>query len=143
MPDPTEMFYNQILYERTKFCDKGITLPQAFDSPDSSTLDFSKFIVLHRIELENIPELEQCTQLMENEPNISKHIGKLVGVRGRLSSANSWDYLKRILLRPMGAYHKKKKFDERLFQKSTLTWKRCFMKNYSHCHTHSIAKLPK
>ena len=46
-------------------------------------------------------------------------LGSLVGVRGRLSSANSWDYLRRILLRLM-AYHKNKKFDERLFQKMYL-----------------------
>ncbi|MGC2681445.1 MAG: hypothetical protein WA323_06215 [Candidatus Nitrosopolaris sp.] len=63
---------------------------------------------------------------MENETNISKYIGKLVGVRGRLSSANSWDYLRRILSRQLKASHKKKRFDERLFRKMYLDMETLF-----------------
>ena len=76
---PSGMLHNQILYEKTKnFVIKALSVLKPFiESPDSSNLDFLKLLLSRRIELENTLEFKQCTHLMENEPNISKHIGKL------------------------------------------------------------------
>jgi hypothetical protein len=128
--NPGEKFHNHELYDKTRnFVLKALFVLRPFiESRESSNLDFSRLLLSHRLELENIPEFKQCSQLMENEPNISKHIGKLVGVRGRLSSANSWDYFRRILSRLLKAYHKKKGFDERLFRKMYLDMETLFYK---------------
>jgi hypothetical protein len=120
VPKYRENFVNEQLYENSKnFIIKGLSILTPFinQTPTYSKPDFLRLLSDHREKIESLPEFKQCIQLMENDLNISKHIGKPVIVRGRLSSKSSWDYLKRILLRLMNAYYAKKRFNEYLFQK--------------------------
>jgi hypothetical protein len=121
--------HNQTLYTESKnFIMKALPIIKSSinQNPQKSNLDLVNLIFSHQVDFENIPEFKQCTNIMENDPDISKHIGNLVGVKGRLSSARSWDYLRRILSRLTRAYQKKKRFDERLFRSLYLDMEKLF-----------------
>jgi hypothetical protein len=117
---PSAIIHNEVFYDKSKnFLVKALSVVKPFidHTQESSRINFSRLILSHQKDIENIPEFKQCTDLMKNDPDISRHIGKLVGVKHTLSSASSWDYLRRMLSGLTRSYHEKKKFDERLFRK--------------------------
>jgi hypothetical protein len=120
VPKHKESFVNEELYEKSKsFVIKALSIITPFinQTPSGFKHEFLKLLLDRRKEIESLAEFKQCIQLMENDPTISKYIGKPVGVPNRLSNRSSWDYLSRILLRLIKSYYGNKRFDIYLFQK--------------------------
>jgi len=75
-------------------------------------------IVRHEKDLSNLPEFRTCSRLMQTDPQVSKHLDKLVGIEwGSKFRRTIWDFLRYFLSPIFEKYLKESKFDQQLLEK--------------------------
>ncbi len=75
-------------------------------------------ILRHAEDLSNLTEFKNCAEFMRAEPQVSKHLDRLVGVEGGGRYRRTiWDFLRYFLSPIFEKYLKESKFDQQLLKK--------------------------
>ena len=78
--------------------------------------DYFGFIRKHKEALQIMQEYKDCLLIMQNDPILSKHIGKLVGTGQSKIRRDDWHYLSYGLVSLFEYYHKNQQLDENLLR---------------------------
>lgn len=75
-------------------------------------------ILRHEKDLSNLPEFKDCVSLMQAEPQVSKHLDKLIGLEGGPRFRRTiWDFLRYFLSPMFEKYLQESKFDQQLLKR--------------------------